>query len=308
MTRQQVVKELHTAARKNFPRRKVKIRGIDDLWQADLVEMQKYAKLNKNYKYLLTVVDTFSKYAWVVPVKNKTAKQVSDAMTIVFERSTRSPKNLQTDFGKEFYNNMFQAVIKKYNINHYSTYSDLKASIVERFNRTLKEKMWKLFSFNGSYKWLDMLDNIVREYNNTKHRTIKMAPVEVNNKQIEQCLLNTVFNYNPQVLMKTKYNVGDHVRISKFKKQFEKGYTPNWSPEIFKITRVYNKYPVTYAIEDYHKQTIAGRFYEYELQKVKNPDIYLVEKILQRKGNKVKVKWLGFDSCHSSWIDKTCIV
>lgn len=308
MSRQQVVNELHKRVRKNFPRRKVKIKGIDDLWQADLVEMQAYSKINNGFKYLLTVVDAFSKYAWVKSIKNKTAKEVSDAISQIFQSSSRIPRNLQTDLGKEFYNTLFKNIMKKHNINHYSSYSFLKASIVERFNRTLKEKMWKMFSFRGSYKWRDILDNIVHEYNNSKHRTINMAPVDVNNKRVERKLLNKVFNYGPQVTMKCKYKIGDNVRISKFKKNFEKGYTPNWSPEIFKISHIYNKYPVTYLIEDYRGQPIAGRFYEYELQKVKNPNIYLVEKILQRKGNRIKVKWLGFDVSHASWIKKSDMV
>ena len=308
MSRQQVVNELHKPARKNFARRKVKIKGIDDLWQADLAEMGTYAKINKGFKYLLTVIDAFSKFAWVKPVKNKTAKDVADALAQIFQSSKRVPKNLQTDLGKEFYNTTFKNIMKKHNINHYSSYSFLKASIVERFNRTLKEKMWKMFSLRGSYKWYDILANIVDEYNNSKHGTIKMAPVDVNNKRVERRLLNSVFNYAPQISMKYKYEIGDHVRISKFKKNFEKGYTPNWSPEIFTISHVYNKYPVTYLIKDYQEQPIAGRFYEYELQKVKNPNIFLVERVLQRKGNKVKVKWLGFDESHASWIKTSDIV
>lgn len=306
MSRFQIVNELHKPARKNFKRLHVKIKGIDDLWQADLVEMGEYAKENENFKYLLTVIDTFSKFAWVIPLKNKTAQTVSDGLTGIFVASKRIPKNLQTDMGTEFYNKNFKQLMKRKNINHYSTFSPLKASIVERFNRTLKEKMWKQFSLQGSYKWLNILKKLVKEYNNSKHRTIKLAPIEVT-KSNETSLLKRVYR-NPKLKQKNRFRVGDFVRISKYKNVFAKGYTPNWTTEIFKITNVNNKFPVTYLLEDYQGEPIAGQFYEKELQKTIYPDTYLVERILKRKGSQVYVKWLGFASSHNSWINKKDIL
>lgn len=188
------------------------------------------------------------------------------------------------------------------NIKFYSTYSILKASVVERFNRTLKNKMWKKFSLQGSYKWTDILDVLVKEYNNTKHRTIKMAPNDVNLNN-EMHILRTVYN-RPTKWSKNKFCVGDIVRISKYKTIFEKGYTPNFTTELFKVIDVNRKFPVTYKIEDMKQTPIAGQFYEMELQKTKYPDSYLVEKILKQKGNKVYVKWLGFPSSENSWIAK----
>ena len=156
-----LVNELHRAARVNFPRRRVIVKGLNDLFQCDLVEMIKYSKQNKGYKYLLTVIDCFSKYAFVVPLKNKSGKNVTEAMKIVLKE--RVPKNLQSDLGKEFYNQDFQNLLKTYNINHYSTYSTLKASIVERFNKTIKHKMWKMFSLRGTYKYIDILPTLVKQ-------------------------------------------------------------------------------------------------------------------------------------------------
>ena len=151
MSKRQVIEELHKPARKNFKRRRVVIKGLDDLWQADLVEMGAYSSDNKNHCLLLTIIDTFSKYAWGIPIKNKIGAEVTAARQSVFNDG-RIPKNLQTDDGKEFFNKSFQNLMNKYGVNHYSTYSVLKASIVERFNRTLKSMMWKEFSMNGTYR------------------------------------------------------------------------------------------------------------------------------------------------------------
>lgn len=307
MSKAQVVSELHADARKNFPRRKTQMRGINDTLQIDLVEMIPYAKQNKNYKYILTVIDTFSKFAWAFPIKNKTGIEVTKAMKNVFiATASNLPKNVHSDLGKEFYNKNFKTLMDQHKVNHYSTYSTKKAAIVERFNRTLKHKMWMRFSLQGSYKWLPILQSLVDEYNNSWHRTIKMKPVDVNKTNGQQ-LLNTVYKneYVMNAKASEKFKVNDSVRISKYKSIFEKGYTPNWSTEIFTIYKIQrNTQPITYLIKDYENNEIKGAFYAYELQKVKDPNVYLVERILKRSGNKVKVKWLGFNSNHNSWIDK----
>ena len=176
--KQQVVKELHTPARRNYQRCKFTVRGLDEIWQADLVEMQSYARENNGYRHILTVIDVFSKYAWAVPVKQKTDSDVTAAMKSILQQG-RKPTNLQTDRSKEFYNATFQSLMQRYGINLYSTYSNLKASICERFNRTLKQKMWMQFSFRGKYKWLDILSNLLKLYNNSKHRTTGMKPKDI---------------------------------------------------------------------------------------------------------------------------------
>lgn len=306
MNRKQVVNELHKAARKNFSRRRVILKGLNDLLQADLVEMIPYAKENKNYKYLLTVIDAFSKYAWAIPIKQKTGTEVSQAINKIVKQLPSPPRNIQTDDGKEFFNIHFKRLMEKYNINHYSTFSGLKASIVERFNRTLKNKMWKEFSMQGNYKWLPILSNLLQKYNDTKHRTINMKPNQVNAKA-EKRLLSSVYN-KIKIFLPGKFKVGDFVRISKTRKTFDKGYTPNWTTEIFKIYKVRVTNPVTYLLKDYQNQPIQGGFYEFELQKSKYPDNYLIEKVLKRKGDQVYVKWLGFDNSHNSWINKKQII
>ena len=303
-TMEEIANELHKPARKNYPRRKFITKGIDDLWQADLVEMDTgsikgISKINNGYKYMLTVIDVFSKYAWAIPIKNKTSSSTVEA----FERLlvSRKPDNLQTHNGKELYNKDFKKLMSDNCINHYSTFSDKKAAVVERFNRTLKEKMWKLFTIQGNYNWIKILDDLLVEYNNTKHRTIGIKPNEVN-KYNESTI--KIYVSTPPSTAKTKHlKSGDPVRISKAKSIFEKGYTPNWSTEVFTISEVLNTEPVTYHLKDYKEEYIKGIFYEQELSKTKYPETYLVEKVLKKKGDKVYVKWRGFDNSHNSWID-----
>ena len=296
-----LVEELHAPVRKNFERRHVIVYGYDDLWQADLVDMRQFSRFNNKNQYILTIIDVFSKFAWALPIKTKNGKDVARAFSSVLDGG-RKPENLQTDNGKEFYNKEFQQLMKKYGVNHYSTFSILKASVVERFNRTLKNNMWKLFTLHGNYKWLKHLSNLLLEYNSRKHRTIGIAPIQVTRAQ-EADLLRNVYN-RIKIAAPAKFKIGDHVRISKYKHLFQKGYTPNWTTEIFRIVKVQQTNPVTYLLEDSFDHPIAGGFYEPELHAVKNPDVFLVEKILRKKGNKVFVKWLGLNSKHNSWIDK----
>lgn len=303
--KREVVEELHKPARVNFVRRHVIIKGLDELFQADLVEMIPYARINRCFKYILVVIDVFSKFLWTRAIKNKTGRDVSAAMKDIFNKSNRIPKNVQTDLGKEFYNKDFKRLMEKHNINHYSSFSNKKASIVERVNRTLKNAMWKQFSIQGTYKWLNLLPKLTESYNETKHRTIKMKPRDVNRSK-EKLLLGTVYNHIKMAGI-AKFKVGDFVRISKHRSAFVKGYTPNWSNEIFTIDQVKLTNPATYILKDHSGQLIQGGFYEHELQKVKYSDVYLVENILKRKGNQLYVKWLGLNNSHNSWILKNNI-
>lgn len=305
MSKLDLVNELHKSARKNFNRRSTQMRGLNDTLQADLVEMIPYAKQNRNMKYILTVVNIFSKKAYARALKNKSGPEVTKAMKSILDSMPERIKKLHVDMGKEFYNDTMTKMLSARNIEIYSTFSVKKAAIVERFNRTLKNKMWRMFSLRGTYKWVDLLPQLIDDYNDTRHRTIKMKPNDVNESN-EQHLLNSVYNHKWAVSEKTraKFNVGDRVRLSKYKHVFEKGYTPNWTTEIFKIKDVRLTDPVTYQLIDLNDQDIRGAVYEEELQMVKYPDLYLVEKVLRKKRDLLYVKWLGFDKSHNSWIKK----
>ena len=159
-----------------------------------------------------------------------------------------------------------------------------------------------MFSLKGNYKWVDELQSLIDNYNSTVHRTIKLRPIEVT-KQHEPFLLRTVYK-NVIITSKNRFKAGDYVRITKYKGIFRKGYEPNWSTEIFQVDHVHPTEPVTYTLRDNTGSIISGGFYEHELQKVKYKDVYLVEKVVKKKGNQLLVKWLGFDEKFNSWINK----
>ena len=188
--------------------------------------MSAYARYNNGYKYLLTIIDISSKYAWTVPTKTKGGKDVTDAMNSVLKKG-RVPRKLHVDQSKEFYKSEFKALMQRSDITLYSTFSNLKASICERFNRTLKGKMWKQFSLRGTYEWTDIVNDFLFDYNNIKHRTIGKKPKDVTARN-EMRLLRNVYK-RPRVnrTRKIKFKVGEKVRISKYKHIFERGYTPN---------------------------------------------------------------------------------
>lgn len=303
MSKTGVVNELHKNARRNYERRTVLQVGIQNLYQADLVEMIPYASVNRGYKYILTVVDCFSKRGFAFPIKTKTAKDVSLSLRKLFSKGF-VPKNIQTDDGGEFFSKMTQNLFKEFGIHHYSSYSVKKASVVEIFNKTLKNRMWKIFSMQGNYRWLKILPKIVSDYNNTNHSKIKMRPIDVK-KEHEKLLLRTVYQKNQTIEpIRTRFKVGDVVRISRQKALFEKGFTPNWSTELFIISSIQPGHPTTFLLKDYENKKIRGSFYEQEMQKTNFPDTYLVEKVIRKKGAKVLIKWLGMASEHNSWIDK----
>ena len=265
---------LHKPARRNYRRSQTKVSGIDDQWQADLVDMSTYQEFNAGYRYLLTIIDIFSKVAWVLPLKRKTGDELVQALSLVF-KDGRQPTKLNTDQGTEFENRKVQTFLKKNHIHYFSTRSDKKAAVVERFNRTLKTKMWRYFTHNNTYKYIDVLQDFVTAYNNSKHRSIGMTPNQVNYGNETQVYIK-LFGYPTlPTNIKYKFNVGDSVHITKYKHVFDKGYLPNWTEEIFTITQQVPRSPPMYHLKDYKDDIIEGIFYEAELQKVPKPAVML---------------------------------
>ena len=225
--------------------------------------MQAYSKQNKHYKYLLMVIDVFSKYGWIVPIKNKKGETVAEAFKKILKEG-RTPNKLWVDAGKEFYNQHVKSLFP----DMYSTQNEEKSSVVERWNRTMKEKMYKYFTANDTTKYYDVLDKLVDEYNNTVHSSIKMTPVEASEKKNETTVYKTLYPHE-EPPKKPKFELGNRVRITKKKKFFEKGYTPNYTREIFVISEVQYTNPITYRIKDLNGEEIMGSFYEKELLKTK---------------------------------------
>lgn len=265
--RVQLAKELHHNIIKKFKRRRVMVSGLDATWASDLVVMPP----DKNYKYILTVLDVFSKYAWAVPLKSKTGVEMVEAFKKIFKDSGRKFKKLWVDKGTEYYNKIFLKFLKDNNCELYSTESELKCSVAERFNRSLKEMMYRKFtelddSKNPKAIWLKLLPGLVEEYNNRVHRTIGMTPIEGSKKENEEWIKENVFSEQLSN-KKAKLHVGDFVRIYKYKSTFEKGYIGRWTAEVFKVVEVLPTNPITYNIADSDGEVIKGGFYEQELLK-----------------------------------------
>lgn len=309
----QDVYTLHARAAVHFPRNRVLVSGIDKQFQADLVDMSEYSAENDNVRYLLTCIDVFSKYAWVRCLKNKTGTSVAKAFEDILNEG-RIPVKLQTDQGTEFYNKQFQHLMEVYKIKHFSTSNETKASTVERFNRTFKTRMWRYLTSVNSRRYVDVVQDLVNAYNKSHHRSIKMAPSDVN-KDNEKLVFNTLYKEKkPPRIVSFKYNVGDTVRISKLRGVFRKGYEQTYTDEFFTITRRIARDQPVYRISDCTGEEVKGTFYEPELQPViidKNK-VFKIEKIISRKtiGRKkmALVKWLGWPEKFNSWVSEKDIV
>ena len=250
---------LHKRTRKPKFRRTLVFKPRD-LWQVDLLDMQKCSKENDGYRYICVIIDCFSRYVWVKPLKNKTGKATVKALALLL--MNERPKLIQADQGTEFFNRDVKRMLEAFGPKLYHTYTDKKAAIVERVQRTLRGRLGRLFTKRGNFKWIDKIDDIVTAYNNTHHSSIKMKPADVD----EEHIANIFFNSLPNLKKTIKFSNGDRVRILIKKNQFAKEFEKSWSEEIFKIKRIQNTNPITYLIEDLDGEDIIGGFYTEELQ------------------------------------------
>ena len=252
----------------------------DNTCGVNLADMQSLSKYNKGIKYLLCAIDLFSKYAWIVPLKDKRGITIVNAFQRIISKG-RMPNRIWVDQGGEFCNNLFQRFLKINNMEMYSTYDEGKSVVAERIIKTLKNKVFKHMTAVSKNVYFYVLDVVVNKYNNTVHRTIKMKPVDV----ISDSLAEYSEDFNEK---DPKFKVGDCVRISKCKNLFAKEYNQNWSEEVFIISKVKNTVPWTYVISDLNDEPITGSFYEKELQKT-SQEKFRIEKVIKRKGDKLYV-------------------
>jgi hypothetical protein len=293
--------QLHKPVRIHFPKRRVFVRGIDQIWAVDLADMQQFSKENDNYKYLLCVIDVLSKFAWIRALRNKTGLEVASALNDIISTSGRKPKLMWSDKGTEFYNKHVQELVTLY-----STQNEEKSCIIERFIRTFKSIMYHYFTANNTYRYIDVLQDMVTHYNNTKHRSIKMTPVQASMPENEARAFLNLYDdviHDRSELPKPKFSVGDKVRITKMHTVFKKSYLPLWTEELFEISAIQYTNPITYKIKDLNGEEIKGTFYEQELQR-SHQEVFRIEKVLKTKGNKIFVKWMGYSDDFNSWIDK----
>ena len=226
--------------------------------------MTALSKDNKGVNFLLLVIDIFSKYGWIVPLKNKKGETVANALKTIFKE--RKPEKLWTDKGREFYNKDVKDLVELY-----STENEEKSSIVERWIRTMKEKMWKYFTDNNTYNYMNVLPDLVKDYNNTVHSSTKLTPIDASKKKNELTVWRNLYPDRYKINNLTpKFSVGDEVRITKKKKVFEKGYTTRWTEEIFTIKEIRNTNPITYKLEDLQREELREPFTNQNYKKRNN--------------------------------------
>ena len=297
--------ELHRPVRKHFVKRYVFVRHAGDIFGADLVDMKALSRQNRGFKYILMVEDVFSKYGWAVPIKFKTGAAVKNGLEKIFKE--KRPRKLWSDRGSEFYNAEVRKLLKKHDILLYSTENDEKCSVVERWNRTIKTQLYKYFTANGTHKYIDILEPLIEKYNNTKHRSIGMTPIEAQKEVNREKVFRNLYTQKMAALgeQKPKFKVGDKVRLAVQKDHFEKSYIINWSDKIYSIKQVLATRPITYIVEDDKGQAHKGKFYEQELQKTA-VNTFRIQKILKYKTEKGRkyafVRWMDYDSSYNSWV------
>lgn len=220
--------------------------GIDEQWKVDQIEVINIAKYNRGYRYLLTVVDVFSKLAWVQHLKNKTGQVMMDAFQKLL-KGGRQLMNLQTDDGKEFYNKTFQALTKWKGIHHFLSSRDTKASVVKRFNQTLKKRLYRYLTVKNTLHFVPILQDLVQGYNPSYHRSIKRAPKQVtqaNSPEMWETLYRKEGGWK-----KSRLKVGHQVRLNKKFCPFKKGYLPGWTEEVFVVRSVQKGKVPTYKVD-----------------------------------------------------------
>ena len=256
--KKEIAKEIFSPVIKKFDRIKIFPHYKDECWSIDLIDRSSLSKYNKNYKFIFTIIDNHTKYAWAIPLKDKSGKSTTTALKSLIEKEKRKPHKIWSDRGKEFYNTTFLHYLKEQNIQIYSTNSDLKAVFVERFKRTLLDLIKKPMYIEGKACWLNHFDVALEKYNNRVHTTTKMTPFEANNQPIDP----PTFVNKPK---QPKLQVGDYVRVPDKRNLYSKGYTTNWNRELFKIHKINPTNLVTYGLVDESNELIEGKYYEQEL-------------------------------------------
>lgn len=252
---------LFRGVKRKFPRLMARARHINEIWCADLAQMDKLAKDNGDVKYLLVTIDIFSRFVRVQPMKNKYAKTAKDALIkMITSERNQQPKKLWVDQGREF-EGEFKAYCRDLGIHVYHTFSETKAAYAERAIRSLKNLVYRYMEETSSRKYLPKLQTFVKTMNSRVNRSIKMAPKDVTNSDINR--FNHV-NYSKR--KKLKFKIGDYVRISIADKAFRRGFNPQFQREIFRIVGIPTRHPdATYTLLDKNNEMVDGKFYDDDL-------------------------------------------
>lgn len=294
------------------------VAGIDDQFSADLMDLVKFAKYNDGYKYVLVVIDVFSKYLWLRKLKDKKGESVARAFESIFKEG-RIPNRIRTDKGQDFRAKKVQSVFRKEGIRHLLAQNEVKASVSERVIKTIKTKIYRYFTYKQSYRYIDKLQSFADAYNNTIHSTIDMEPSKVTKSNEETVRVSTYLskpNTRKTVKHMTfRFKIGDQVRITYLRNIFSREYDEKWTGEVFKVSHRFfrNGIPV-YRLKDYSGEEITGTFYQSELQRinVKDDVLWKIERVMKTKGKghnkQYFVKWLHWPHKFNSWIKASDII
>ena len=235
--------------KKNYATNKTNVYYIDDIWSLDILDLKDYGpEINRGYRYVLVVIDNFSKYGWTVTLKNKNAQTIKDSFENILISSKRKPNLIESDRGREFYNNIFQDFLNKNNIKLYSRNSSYGAVFAERFNLSIRNLPKKIVFEQGDAKWIDILPLIMKQYNNRVHSSTKLSPKDASLKKNEGFVYRNLLDKRNKI--KPKFQINDLVRTADLKKTFSKGDTTNWSYKLFKITEIINETVPSYRLDN----------------------------------------------------------
>ena len=247
--------------KRNYATNKTDVYFIDDIWSLDILDLKDYGpKNNRGYRYVLVIIDNFSKFGWTIPLKNKNAQTIKDSFKNILISSKRSPNLIESDRGKEFYNNIFQDFLNKNNIKLYSRNSSYGAVFAERFNGTIRDLLKRPVFEKGDGNWIDILPTITKQYNNRIHSSTKLSPKDASLKKNEGFVYRNLLDKRNKI--KPKYKIGDLVRTEDLKRAFSKGDTTNWSYKLYKITEIIND-----TIPSYRLDNLKERYNESLLKK-----------------------------------------
>jgi len=308
---------VHRRPRRTFTRIPVIVRGLKDQYDADLMDLRRISKYNKGYKYVLIMIDVFSRYVWAQPMKRKKEKNAIEVFKKIFETAPL-PLRLRTDKGGEFTGGLIKKFFREQKIQHFVTWNEIKANYAERVIQTLKKKIFRYLTLKRTRTYINVLQDIIKGYNKTFHSSINCSPSEVNENNEKNIWWNIYMNVNmkSKKYKPFKYQVGNTVRISSKRGRLDREYDEKWSNEIFRITRrFYKKGIKQYKVEDYSgKAKEGGSFYEAEIQPVSVDDktLWRVDTILKTRGKGPDkehfVHWFGWPKKYDQWIPASHLV